>query len=95
MSGEVILAIPESRGPSLFANRNRVVICGNQPDLIRQALEQNVNCLVLCRTELDPELLKLDTRTCIISTPCDAYRATRLIFQSTPIGRVCRTRDLV
>ena len=95
VSGEVILAIPESRGPSLFANRNRVVICGNQPDLIRQALEQNVNCLVLCRTELDPELLKLDTRTCIISTPCDAYRATRLIFQSTPIGRVCRTRDLV
>ena len=95
VSGEVVLAIPESRGPSLFGNPNSVVICGNQPDLIRQALERNVNCLVLCRTELDPELKKMETKTCIISTPCDAYRATRLIFQSTPIGRICRTKDLV
>ena len=95
VSGEVVLAIPESRGPSLFSNPNCIVICGNQPDLIRQALERNVNCMVLCRTELDPELQKMDTKTCIISTPYDAYRATRLIFQSTPIGRVCRTKDLV
>ena len=95
VSGEVILAIPESRGPSLFSNQNTVVICGDQPELIRQALERNVSCLVLCRAELDPELLKMDTNTCIISTPLDAYRATRLIFQSTPVGRVCRTKDLV
>ena len=95
VSGEVILAIPESRGPSLFSNSNSVVICGNQPDLIRQALERNVNCLVLCRTEVDPEILKMKTNTCIISTTYDAYRATRLIFQSTPIGRICRTKDLV
>ena len=95
VSGEVILAMPESRGPSLFSNSNCVVICGNQPDLIRQALERNVNCLVLCRTELDPDMLKIDTKTCIISTPRDAYRATRLIFQSAPIGRICRTKDLV
>ena len=95
VSGEVILAIPESRGPSLFSNKNSVVICGNQPDLIRQALERNVSCLVLCRAELDPDLLRLDTKTCIISTPLDANRATRMIFQSTPVGRVCRTKDLV
>lgn len=93
VSGEVILAIPESRGPSLFSNSNCVVICGNQPDLIRQALERNVNCLVLCRTELDPDMLKIDTKTCIISTPCDAYRATRLIFQSAPIGRMLGRKE--
>ena len=95
VSGEVILAIPESRGPSLFSNSNCVVICGNQPDLIRQALARDVNCLVLCRTELDLELLKIETKTCIISRPCDAYRATRLIFQSAPIERICRTKDIV
>ena len=94
VSGEVVLAIPESRGPSLFTG-NSIVICGNQPELIRQALERNVNCLVLCRTELDSELLNLETKTCIVSTPYDAYRATRLIFQSTPIGRICRTKGLV
>ena len=33
--------------------------------------------------------------TCIISTPCDAYRAVRLIYHSTPIGRICRRKRLV
>lgn len=95
VSGEVVLAIPESRGGAMFSNSDCVVICGNQPDMIRQALEKNVNCLILCRTELGPELSKIETTTCIIHTPCDAYKATRLIFQSTPIGRICATKDLV
>ena len=95
VSGEVVLAIPESRRETMFSNNESVVICGNQPDLIREALEHNVNCLILCRAELEPEMLKIKTKTCIISTPCDAYRATRLIFQSTPIGRICCTKNLV
>ena len=95
VSGEVVLSIPESRGSSPFANTDCVMICGNQPDMIRQALESNINCLILCRTELEPDLLKIDTKTCIIHTPFDAYKATRMIFQSTPIGRICTTKDLV
>ena len=95
VSGEVVLAIPETREVTMFTNKNSVVICGNQPDMIRQALEQNVNCLILCRTELDAELREIETSTCIIYTPFDAYKATRLIFQSTPIGRICTTKDLV
>ena len=95
VSGEVVLAIPETREVKLFTNKNSVVICGNQPDMIRQALEQNVNCLILCRTELDADLREIETSTCIIYTPYDAYKATRLIFQSTPIGRICTTKDLV
>ena len=37
----------------------------------------------------------MPTRTCVISTPNDAYRAVRLIFQSTPIGRICRTEGIL
>ena len=95
VSGEVVLAIPESRGETVFSDSNCVVICGNQPDMIRQALEQNVNCLILCRTELESDLKEIETSTCIIYTPFDAYKTTRLIFQSTPIGRVCTTKDLL
>ncbi len=95
VSGEVVLAIPESRRKSMFSDSNCVVICGDQPDMVRQALENNVTCLILCRTELNPELLNIETKTCIIYTPYDAYKATRLIFQSTPVGRICRTNDLV
>ena len=95
VSGEVVLAIPESRGETVFSDSNCVAICGNQPDMIRQALEQNVNCLILCRTELESDLKEIETSTCIIYTPFDAYKTTRLIFQSTPIGRICTTKDLL
>ena len=41
------------------------------------------------------ELLELDTDTCIISTPYDAYRAVHLICHSLPIERICKSHDLV
>ena len=95
ISGKVTIALPQSRESLLWERKDSIVICGHQPDMIRRALEMNVNCLVLCQAELDEELRSFPTATCIISTPFDAYRAARLIFQSTPVGRICRTKDLV
>ncbi len=95
ISGEVTVALPQNRENLLFNHTDAIVLCGHQPDMIRRALEMNVNCLVLCQAELSEELRQLPTKTCVISTPHDAYRAVRLIFQSTPIGRVCRTSDLI
>ena len=95
VAGEVTIALPQSRENLLFQSANSIVLCGHQPDMIRRALEMNVNCLVVCQAELDEELRQLPTKTCIIATPYDAYRAARLIFQSSPIGKICRTEDLV
>ena len=95
ISGEVTIALPQSRENLLFCSTDSVVICGHQPEVIRKALEMNVSCLVLCQAELSEELRNMQTETCIISTPNDAYRTLRLIFQSTPIGRICRTKDIV
>jgi len=95
LSGEVTIALPQSRENLLFNKPDSIVLCGHQPDMIRRALEMNVKCLVLCQAELSEEFRTMPTATCIISTPHDAYRAARLIFQSTPIGRICRTTDLV
>ena len=92
--GNVVIALPQNQNTPLFQDPDAIVLCGHQPDLIRQALEMNVNCLVLCETELTEELRNLPTKTCIITTPFDAYRASRLIFQSTPIGRICRTENI-
>ena len=78
----------------MFNRRDSVVICGHQPEIIRRALEMNVSCLILCQAELDDELRSMPTDTCIISTPFDAYRAVRLIYQSLPIRRICRTTNL-
>ena len=95
LSGELFIALPQSRENLLFHKKESIVFCGHQPDMIRRALEMNVNCLVLCQSELSEELRAMPTETCIISTPYDAYRAARLIFQSVPIGRICRSADLV
>lgn len=95
ISGEVVIALPQSRQGLLFSQTDSVVICGHQPDLIRRALELNVNCLILCQTEMPEELRNLETKTCVISTPCDAYRAVRLVYHSTPIGRICRQDNVV
>ena len=95
VSGEVTVALPQAQENLLFNKRDSIVLCGHQPDMIRRALEMNVNCLVLCQAELSEELRAMETTTCIVATPYDAYRAARLIFQSTPIGRICRTKELV
>ena len=95
LSGEISIALPQCRENLLFDKKASIVLCGHQPDMIRRALEMNVNCLVLCQAELPEELRQLPTDTCIISTPYDAYRAARLLFQSAPTGRICRTNDLV
>ena len=95
ISGEVCIALPQQQENLLFNSADSIVLCGHQPDMIRRALEMNVNCLVLCQAELSEELRSLPTKTCIISTPFDAYRTARLIFQSTPISRICNTKGLV
>ena len=95
ISGEVTIALPQSRENLLFHSRESIVLCGNQPDMIRRALELNVSCLVLCQAEISEELRTMPTETCIISTPYDAFRAARLIFQSIPVERICNTQNVV
>ena len=95
IAGEVCIALPQERQNLLFNSPDSIVICGHQPDMIRRALEMNVRCLILCQAELSEELRNLPTTTCIISTPFDAYRSARLLFQSAPIGRICRRSDIV
>ena len=95
ISGEVCIALPQQQETLLFNSADSIVLCGHQPEMIRRALEMNVNCLVLCQAQLSEELRNMATKTCIISTPYDAYRTARLIFQSTPISRICNTKGLI
>ena len=95
VSGEVVIALPQGRGDMPFGEGSSIVLCGHQPELISKALEENVSCIILCQAELDPELRKKPTKTCIISTPYDAYSAVRRIFQSVPISRISNKRELI
>ena len=95
ITGEVVIALPQDQENLLFQKKESIVLCGHQPDMIRRALEMNVACLVLCQASLPPELRDFPTQTVIISTPFDAYRASRLLFQSTPVGRICNTKGMI
>ena len=95
LSGQVCIALPQSCENLLFNSRDNIVLCGNQPDMIRRALDVGVECLILCQTDVDPEWLKDADGTCIISTPFDASKVARLIYQAIPISRPCHTENLI
>ena len=95
VSGEVTVALPASRENLIFNSRDSIVICGDQPDMIRRAVELKVECVIVCQAEVDQALLATAADTCIISTPYDAYRAMRLICHAMPISSICKTGPLV
>ena len=95
LSGSVSIALPQNCENLLFDSSDSIVLCGSQPDMIRRALDMQVSCLILCQTDVDPEWVKDAGKTCIISTPFDASRVHRLIYQAIPISRPCATGDLI
>ena len=95
VSGEITIALPTGRENLIFSNQDSIVICGDQPDMIKRALELNVSCVIVCQAEISAELLETETESCIISTPFDAYKTARLIGHALPISGVCKSGDIV
>ncbi len=95
VTGEVRIALPQADGQETPIQKGSVVLCGHQEALVRQAIEAGASSVILCQCELSEAFRGIDSPTCVISTPCDAYRAARMIYQSIPISRVCQTTDLV
>ena len=95
ITGEVVFGVPKGDDEHFFDHEDYIVVCGNQPRVIRSALESNVRCLILCETELTQEFREIPTRTCIITSPFSPYRAARLVFQAIPIARICQTTELI
>ena len=95
LSGEVVLAMPVSGEPLRGLKPGAIVLCGHQPDVVEKALALEASCVVLCQSDLGEQYRGLHSNTCIIATPCDAYRAARLLYQSIPVSRLAQTKDLV
>ena len=95
ITGDVVIALPQSFEDNSMNKRDCIVICGDQPEIIRSAIEHKVSCLIVCRAGIDPGLAENCSDTCIISTAWDARTAARLVFQAMPIMRVCRNQEIV
>ena len=95
ISGNVVIALPQSCDTLLFNDPDSIVLCGDQPDMVERALKLGVNCIVLCQTEAKKQWLENAGKTCIVSTPFDAARVAKLIYQAIPISRPCHTEDTI
>ena len=95
VTGTVTIALPTGRENLMFSDRDVILVCGDQPEMLRRALELEVNCVLACQAEVSQEFIEMAKKTCIISTPYDAYRAVRLIQHAMPISSICKTRDMV
>ena len=94
VSGHVTIALPANGEESIQLTKNTVLICGNQPEIILDALRAGVPCIVVCQAAVPDEAHGISGNSLVITTPHEPYRAARMIFQSAPVNRVCRTVDL-
>ncbi len=94
VSGRVTIALPSGGEEAVPLTERTVLICGQQPEIILDALNAGVPCVVLCQAALPDAARDFRGRTLVISTPQEPYRAARMIFQSLPVSRVCRTTNL-
>ena len=94
ISGELEIALPRAHDVPIVTRPDCILLCGQQPEVIRKAIEAGVRCVVLCQAELSEELREMAGDTCIISTPHDACRAARLIYHAIPVSRICYTGDI-
>lgn len=72
-----------------------IVICGQQPDVVEQALQLHASCIILCQSDLAEKYRDMHSETCMIATPCDAYRAARMLYQAIPVSRITQAKGLV
>lgn len=97
LSGEVVIATPSMDDENRVFAQNTILLCGNQPELIRAAFKSEVNAIILCAAGSVDNIISdfPNSKTCVIYSPLDAARIARLIFLATPIERTCFTGDIV
>ncbi len=95
VSGDVRVALPQAYEDYSLYSQDTILICGNQPEIVDRALEAGVNCIILCQAEVPRRWSESDSPSCLISTPMDARRAARLVYQAIPAMRVCHREHIV
>lgn len=97
VSGNIVITLPVNDESLMFKGKNNIVICGDQPDMMRRALDSEVSCLILCGSDINAGTASKyqDSRTCVIQTPLDPLKVSKLIYQAAPISRTCSHGDIV
>ena len=94
VTGDVVIALPQSCENLLWNGKDHIVLCGDQPDMIRRALETNVCCLILCQTA-ELTALCAKQRRIDLAAPCVHHRADEPVWQARAVGHGRQGRDAV
>ena len=92
LSGELRIVVPQTE--TAFSPE-MIVVTGNDPNVLSEALKAGVACIVICGAQIDPEISERAQGTVLVTTPYDAYRAARLIMQSVPVERILQGAEIV
>lgn len=96
ISGEVVIALPMPGDDCLRGvKEGSVVLCGQQEEVVEKALAIKASCIILCQSSLAEKYRGLSSQTCVIVTPYDAWRAARMLYQATPVGRIAKLNEIV
>ena len=95
VSGEVTIALPTGGEPLKGVSSGSVILCGSQPEVVEKALAIHASCIILCQSDLAEKYRGLQSDTCMISTPLDAWRAIRQLYLATPISRISKMDNVV
>lgn len=94
ISGDVIIAVPTAHEGMLFNNPNSIVVCGQQEDMVRHALDIGAKAVVICQADVAEEFRNNTSETLILTSPLSAYRTARMINLALPVDRICAAENL-
>ncbi len=95
ISGEVVIALPTPGECLRGVSGGSVIICGQQEEVVDRALEIGASCVIICQGSMTEKYRGISSKTCIIMTPHDAYRAARMIYQAIPVKRIAQHTGVV
>lgn len=95
ISGEVTIMLPAAGDSLGRIHAGSVILCGQQEDVVERGLEQKAGCVILCQSSLAEKYYGISSETCLISTPCDVWRAARMLYQAMPVSRVAQSENIV
>ena len=95
VSGELYIALPQNYKDTALTSPDTILICGDQPEIIDEAIKSGVRTLIICRATLRPEWAEAPGELAVISTPLSARRVSRIIYQALPVERIIKSTDIV
>jgi len=90
ISGEIVVDFE-----GVEYSKESILLCGNNPDLIVDAIDKGVNAIILCGVSANMPCLENTKSTCVIYTPFSAATVVKHIFPAMPVSVSCTTEGII